>query len=89
MRIITSNSYKQDKECELYLMGRRVGEEVKEVIKVNKLKVLSVSFIGYALGGVVARTCLKYLDEYQHVLLLYMSVCSYVGRLGNGQRGVR
>lgn len=77
----SANENKQD--CELYLMGRRLAEEIKDVYKecASKYHINAISFVGHFTGnialipgGLIIRSAIEYIPDLTHLLETYISV---------------
>ena len=70
-------SYESDTGAEIYLMGRRFSEEVKDVLlslEKNQNSVKSISFVGFSLGGLVARAAFSHLEKYGSLFNTFITI---------------
>ena len=83
VHVLTSKSLEVDSSCEIYLSAMRLSEEVKDYIKdtlADGIDIQAIHFVGYSIGGLVARAALEYLEQFKDRFRSYTSIsCPHLG----------
>lgn len=57
-------------------LGEMVADEVMQQLLKTQNNYKAINFIGYSLGGIVAREAVKHLQKYKHLMNVFVSFAS-------------
>lgn len=83
-------SLQNDMEEDIEALGKLLADEVKKHLLISYHKYKRINFVGYSLGGIVARESLKHLEEFKDKMNVFISFASpHLGITDNSNMLVR
>ena len=76
IKLYSIKSIKNDTKKDLDFLSKKIGEEIENFIKEKHFLINKLSFIGFSLGGILCRSCLKYLKKFEKRFFFLLTLSS-------------